>query len=62
MSEKIRGYLTLEDENKRVNNLDFVKFQEDKQEREGIETLDARTLSLFGETAMVASGLIELDI
>lgn len=62
MSEKIRDYLTLEDENKRVNDLDFVNFQEDKQEREGIETLDARTLSLFGETAMVASGLIELDI
>ena len=61
MSEKIRDYLTLEEEDIRLKGLDFAKFQEDKQERDGNIELDAKTLALWGGIAIENSGLVEID-
>lgn len=58
MSEKIRDYLTLEEEDIRLKGLNFAKFQEDNQERDRNIELDTKTQASLGGIAIENSGLV----
>ncbi len=58
MSEKIRGYLTLKEEDIRLKGLDFAEFQKDMQERDRNIELDAKTKALLGGIAIENSELV----